>query len=71
MGKVSLRQRIRNLWFLSSISKEEMVENPHSFIQRAINAEETKGQAYIVGLSEEEENFSNSLNADGKDTTLS
>lgn len=70
MGKVSLIERARNIWFLSSISKEEMIENPHSFIQRAINAEESP-KGYIAGLSEEEENFNNSLNADGKDTLIS
>lgn len=69
MGKVSLRQRIQNLWFFSSISKEEMMENPHSFIQRAINAEESP-LGYISGLSEEEQNYKDSLNIDNKDTRI-
>lgn len=69
MDKVSLITRAKNIWFLSSISKEEMVQNPHSFIQRAINAEESP-KGYISGLSEEEQNYKDSLNADNKDTYI-
>ena len=66
---MSIIKRIQNLWFLSSISKEEMIEYPHSFIQRAINAKETP-LGYIAGMSEEESNFYNSLHEDNKDKTL-
>lgn len=65
----TLWARCRNLWFLSGISKEEMLANPHTFIQRAINVQEQL-QGYIIGLSDEEQSFKDSLNVDNKDTKL-
>lgn len=67
---MSIITRVKNLWFLSSISKEDMIANPHSFIQRAINAQESHGVAYISGYSEEEQIFVDSLNANGEDTKV-
>lgn len=67
---MSLLTRIKNLWFLSTISREDIRENPNSFMTRALHREEMGGMAYIAGLSDEEQSFSDTLNADGKDTTL-
>lgn len=65
-----LWQRLKNIWFWSSISKEDVKEHPNSYSIRQINKDEIKGEAYIIGLSEEEQSFTNSLNADNQDTKL-
>lgn len=67
---MSFLQRIRNLYFWSSISKEDIKANPGSYHIKQINKDEIKGQAYIVGTSEEEAAFRDSLNFDGRDTKL-
>jgi len=64
-------ERVRNLWFWSGISKDDVKANPHSYHIRKANEEEIHGQAYIIGTSEEEAAFRDSLNYDGHDTKLS
>ena len=63
-------QRLKNLWWWSGISKEDVKEHPNSFTIHHLNKEEIKGDAYIVGLSEEESAFNATLNADNRDTIL-
>jgi hypothetical protein len=64
-----LWQRIKTLWYLSGVTKEDLQENPQLFTQMVQKAKPQLG--YIVGFSEEEQNFANSLNRDNKDTKLS
>lgn len=64
-------QRIKNLWFWSGISKEHTIKNPHSFVKQHIAEQEIKDGGYIIGLSEEEQSFKDTLNSDNRDTKLS
>ena len=68
---MNLTKRISNLWFWSTISPEDVKDNPHSFVAQALNKQNMQGGAYFAGLSDEEESFANSLNVNGKDTILS
>lgn len=63
-------QRIRNLWFWSSISREDVKANPTSYSLRQINKEEVGHLGYIVGLTEEESAFNATLNINNRDTKL-
>jgi len=64
-------KRLRNLWFWSGISAQDVQDNPHSFVAQAINKQAIQGQGYIVGLNEEEQSFKDSLNQGNRDTKLS
>lgn len=66
---MKLLARIRALWYLSGISKEDLQENPQLFSQ-FVNKRDSPKQAYITGLSEEESNFNESLNYDNKPTIV-
>lgn len=59
-------QRIRNLYFWSGISPQDVKENPHSYTVQAVNKQEMKGQAYIIGMSDEEQSFKESLGTNDK-----
>lgn len=63
--------RLKNLYFWSSISPQDVEANPHSYVVQALNKNAIKGQGYIIGLSEEEQSFKDSLNVDNRDTKLS
>lgn len=65
-----LLQRLKNIWFWSGISREDVKEHPNSFTIHHLNKEEIKEGAYIVGLTEEESSFASTLNADNRDTKL-
>lgn len=67
---MNLIKRFSTLWYLSGLSKEDLHENPQLFTQ-FVQKRDSPSQAYIIGLSEEEENFKNSLNSDNKDTLIS
>lgn len=67
---MSLWKRVVNLWFLSEISKEDIQKNPHSFALHHANKQDIKGKAYIIGLSDEEQSYAETLNANGKDTLI-
>lgn len=62
--------RLKNIWFWSGISPQDIKDNPHSFVSRALNKIDMQGGGYIAGLSEEESTFAQSLNIDKKDTKL-
>lgn len=64
-------RRLKNFWFLSGLSKEDIRKNPETFMQQYVNAQEMSGKAYIIGLSEEEQSYQDSLNVDNKDTKIS
>ena len=63
-------QRAKNLYFLSSISREDVLSNPSHYMISHANKDEMGNGAYIAGLSEEESNFAATLNADFKDTPI-
>lgn len=69
--KINLLQRLKNLWYWSGVSLEEFKENPQGTAVQYFNAQNMSGQAYIIGLSEEEQSYKDSLNVDNKDTILS
>jgi hypothetical protein len=62
-------ERLKNLWFWSGVSAKDVQDNPHSFVAQAL-LKQSDSKAYIVGLSEEESSFADSLNANGLDTKL-
>ena len=66
---MNLTKRISNLWFWSSVSPEDVKDNPHSFVAHALSRQSNE-KAYFAGFSEEEQSFVDSLNSDHKDAKL-
>lgn len=66
---MNLINRVKTIWYLSGLSKEDLQENPQLFTQ-FINKRDSPKMGYIIGLSEEEQSFADTLNVDNRDTLV-
>lgn len=64
-----LLKRIKTLWYLSGLTKEDLQENPQLFNQM-IQKADSPNMAYIIGLSDDEQSFKDNLNVDNRDSKL-